>query len=156
MPDTFIGLKKSFSKDEDLLILIDDFIGSGRTANDILSEYFKEPEFNDCNTLILALIGQQEGVEKIYNTHKVISFFHHKEKKGVTDYYTGQERHDKLTQVLSMESKLKVPSKYSLGYGKSEALVSVMNKSPNNTFPVFWHETKKMAAPFHRYVMYKK
>lgn len=156
MPDTFSELKQSFSKDNDLLILIDDFIGSGRTANDILSEYFREPEFNDYNTLILTLIGQEEGVERIYDKHKVISFFHYKEKKGITDYYQDQEREAKLAQVVSMENKLKVPSKYSLGYAKSEALVSVMNKSPNNTFPVFWHETKKMAAPFHRYVKYKK
>ena len=156
MPDTFNDLKNCFIPDRDLLIFIDDFIGSGRTANDILTEVFKESQFNDFNTLVLAIVCQYEGGEKIYDQHKVISFFHFQRKKGITDNFLGQERNVKLNQAKSMESSLKVPSKYSLGYGKSEALVSVMNKSPNNTFPVFWYETKKMAAPFHRYVKYKK
>ena len=31
-----------------------------------------------------------------------------------------------------------ISAKYSLGFGKSEALVSILEKSPNNTFPIFW------------------
>lgn len=156
MPDTFDELKRAFIANQDLLILIDDFIGSGRTANDILDVIFKESKFDDYNTLILALICQFEGGEKIYEEHKVISFFHYHKKKGITDFYSSTEAHIKLNQAISMEKTLKVPSKYSLGYGRSEALVSIMNKSPNNTFPVFWYETNKMAAPFHRYVKYNK
>ena len=33
---------------------------------------------------------------------------------------------------------------YSLGYGQSEALVSVFAKSPNNTFPIFWKVKNKL------------
>ena len=32
----------------------------------------------------------------------------------------------------------RITSIYSLGYMQSEALISIMDKSPNNTFPIFW------------------
>lgn len=32
----------------------------------------------------------------------------------------------------------RITSRYSLGYMQSEALISIMDKSPNNTFPIFW------------------
>ena len=156
MPDTYAELKTKFNGDCDLLILIDDFIGSGRTANDILDEIFEENKFNDDNTLILTLVCQEEGAQKIYDQHRVISFFYHHRKKAITDFNNLADTTIKINKAKSMESTLRVPNQYSLGYGKSEALVSIMNKSPNNTFPVFWFETKKLAAPFHRYVKYHK
>ena len=57
--------------------------------------------------------------------------------------------------MKEMANKIKCPKKYALGYKESESLVSILNKSPNNTFGVFWHETKDLISPFPRYINYK-
>ncbi len=49
-----------------------------------------------------------------------------------------------------IEDKMSVKRNYRLGYGQSEALVT-MCRTPNNTFPVFWEEKGNMKlAPFPR------
>jgi len=155
LPDNFALIEKSFNPKNDLLILVDDFIGSGRTANDILKSIFKNTKFNSDNVIILSLVAQEIGINSIYNTNRVVTFFKHLKKKAISDFYKGNELKEKMNKSISMEETIKIPKKWSLGYEKSEALVSIMNKSPNNTLPIFWYETKTMIAPFKRHVNYK-
>lgn len=58
-----------------------------------------------------------------------------------------------LDLYLKMESRVKVPNGFSLGYGRAEALVT-MKKTPNNTLPIFWINTGigggEWPAPFRR------
>lgn len=60
----------------------------------------------------------------------------------------------KLELMKSIESKIPKVGKFSFGYEKSEALVTLM-RTPNNTFPIFWkdctHKGQKLKAPFPRY-----
>ncbi|PTX61470.1 hypothetical protein C8N46_104113 [Kordia periserrulae] len=155
LPDNFSLIEKSFDEKRDLLILVDDFIGSGRTANDILKSIFTNTKFNSDNIIILTLVAQEIGANSIYDTNRVVTFFKYLKRKAVSDFYKGNELKEKMNQAISMEETINIPKQWSLGYEKSEALVSIMNKSPNNTLPIFWYETKNMIAPFKRYVNYK-
>jgi len=155
LPDDFSTIEKSFDMEKDLLILVDDFIGSGKTANDILDSIFMDEKFNSSNVIILSLVAQEIGVNSIYDKHKVMTFFKYPKKRAISDFYHGEELNQRIQESNSMEDTMRIPSKWNLGYGKSEALVSIMNKSPNNTLPIFWYETKAMIAPYKRYVNYK-
>lgn len=155
MPDTVDELSSKFDLDKDLLILVDDFIGSGETAVEVLEIIFDIPNFNCSNTIVLSLVSQQEGVDFIYNQTKVMSFFKHLRKKAITDFYLDTNIEANKNLVKQMGKKIKCSERYLLGYNDTEALVSIMNKSPNNTLGVFWHETPKLIAPFPRYINYK-
>lgn len=155
LPDDFDCLCSTFNKTTDLLILIDDFIGTGKTANDILDVIFENNLFNSGNTIILTLVAQEIGANKIYEENQVLSFFEHLKDRAISDFYVGDDIEVNKAKVLEMEKSIQCPKRWSLGYKKTEALVSIMNKSPNNTLPVFWYETDTMIAPFKRYVNYK-
>lgn len=150
---------KSFISKETLLVLIDDFVGSGETAikscGAVMERISKEKEICNSDVCIVSIGALEYGIRNVENILDVRVFSDIVEKKGISDYNFGAEKNAKLELMKVIELKLKCPVKYSLGYGKSEALFSFMNKSPNNTFPVFWHETKKKAAPFPRYKNYE-
>ena len=157
LPDNFSSLVANFNPEEDLLVLIDDFIGSGRTANNILKVIFSEDKsnFNSDNTILLALVVQEYGINRIYDENKVMTFYHHLKKRAISDHYVGDEKASNLRIYLKMEEDIRCPNRWQLGYERTEALVSIMNKSPNNTLPIFWYETRKMIAPFQRYFNFK-
>ena len=71
-------------------------------------------------------------------------------EKGISDKFESEEAGQKLDEMKKISKLLHVPKKLSLGYLDSESLVA-MNKTPNNTFPVYWYEGKGHShAPFPR------
>jgi hypothetical protein len=55
--------------------------------------------------------------------------------------------------MSEIEEMLAISSKFKFGYKKSEALIS-LDRTPNNTFPLFWCKKKRdgesWCAPFYR------
>jgi hypoxanthine phosphoribosyltransferase len=156
-PQSFSKFKYIFKKNNDLLILVDDFVGTGDTANDVLKYYFKLSKFNYKNTIILSLVSLNQGVKDVLTRSNVKVFQAKIKERAISDYYKTKEEIDINTlKVKSMEETLRCELDLSLGYKESQALISIMNKSPNNTLPVFWHETKSLPAPFPRRKIYNK
>lgn len=132
-----------------IIILVDDFIGTGETALKAISyaQSILPQDFPLQNIKVMSIVTMESGktaIEKI----GVKVYSHYKNNKGITDNYTG----DKLLQATelmnSIESKLtKLKPEFRFGYGLSEALVC-MGRCPNNTFPVYW--LGKNTAPYER------
>ncbi len=156
LPDDFNLLKEQFIADRDLLVLIDDFVGTGNTANEIFKELFELEKFNNNNTILLSLVAQERGVKAIKEVSGVETYYEKAEPRGLSDSFEGIELEQHKSVAGKMERSLKIPEEYHLGFEESEALVSIMNKSPNNTFPVFWYETKSLVAPFKREAKYRR
>jgi len=153
-PESFKKFKDQFT-DNDLLILIDDFIGTGDTASEVIQFYFQYKKFSKKNLKILTLISQLEGVKRLEKDFGVNVESALIKEKALTDYYKNEEElEEKRLLVKKMEEKINISSDLSFGYKKSESLVCILNKSPNNTLPVFWHETKSLVAPFPRRKIY--
>lgn len=59
----------------------------------------------------------------------------------------------KIVQMKNVGKRIKAKKELYLGYKESEGLVSMI-KTPNNTFPFYWHEGKRdgklCVAPFAR------
>lgn len=147
--ENYTRLKSITSFQNKLIVLVDDFIGTGKTARDAISYVRKElPSLND-NTqiVVLSIVAQEDGISllsslgvKTYTTHIV--------KKGISDKYNGDDLLDARNKMNAIESQLnKLRPEFKYGYEQSEALVC-MERCPNNTFPIYWFT--KNNAPYER------
>jgi len=148
----FQQLKRITLKEDEYLILVDDFIGSGKTFEDCYNQIQKYSIPND-KIIICTLAIQEDGL-KVIREHGFSVYYSHIEKKGISNNYVGDEIIKRISKMTLIEKKLKYNPRYSLGFEKSEGLISMI-KTPNNTFPVFWHEYSEgdeiIKAPFPRY-----
>ncbi|MBB3054785.1 phosphoribosyltransferase-like protein [Mucilaginibacter gotjawali] len=138
-------------KEGELLILIDDFIGSGTTISNTFKEIDKNPSIEYQNIRIFTITLMQEAMNIL--AEKGINFYcKYIESKGITDYY-GDMVTQKKAIMKKIERMTKAGSNYKMGFKKSEALVT-MARTPNNTFSIFWSdhikEGKEFLAPFKR------
>lgn len=137
-----------FVKSDTVIVLVDDFIGTGDTAIGAI-EYARKclpDDFPTDHIKVMSIAAMKIGVKKIRElginvyTHYIID-------KGISDNYTGESLKKAIGLMASIESKLNVRSKFHFGYKQSEALVC-MCRCPNNTFPVYW--LGKNTAPYER------
>ncbi len=149
--DSIINLKNT--NNSYYFLFIDDYLGSGTTALDSLKKLFNSEIVNNTEVGIITFASQIEGAILVETTLNIHVFSGIYLNKGISDNYYGQELLDKTNIMKSMEKKLAI-SKHNFGYNNSESLITLGKKSPNNTFPVFWHETKTRIAPFPRYRKY--
>lgn len=149
--ETLEALPKNFSESGlTTLILVDDYVGTGDTAVECLEYLFS----NNVRTIIpekvivISLVAQEVGVRKIESLG-VKHFTSILCKKGITDHYTQDKLETVIGLMSSIEAKIGVNDKFEFGYGRSEALVSMI-RTPNNTFPVYWFAKNGITAPFPR------
>jgi len=158
--DKKIGIINSFSDfaqlnvdKNEIILLVDDFLGSGDTFNRCLEKILEINSSIAQNLHVFAIAIHTDALRKIESL-KIPTYYGHWEKKGISDYYDGNEAMTRVDLMTKLEKRLKINPNYSLGYGKSEALITLI-RTPNNTFPIFWdnYEIKgeKKKAPFPRY-----
>lgn len=144
--DDFFRRKDKFQNS--IIFLIDDFIGTGDTAEKALS-YLVNNSIPKEKVVVLAIVAQNEGIEKIRQMDIKI-YVSQNRCKGISDIYSSAEAGMKLKIMDSIEDIINVKPIFRHGYNGSEALVS-MNRTPNNTFPIYWLESKKIPkVPFPR------
>lgn len=153
-PKKYSGFKNQYDKSKDLIVLVDDFIGTGETASEVLDFFIKKEKLNsNKNISILTLISQERGVSLIKTNFDVDVLTAIIQGASITNYY-GDLAPAKREIVEKMSRAINIKQDF-FGYKDSEALVCILNKSPNNTLPVFSHETKTYPAPFPRMKVYK-
>ncbi|RYE18565.1 MAG: phosphoribosyltransferase [Sphingobacteriaceae bacterium] len=149
-PDELLeDLKKREDKNISVL-LIDDYIGTGQTAIEATDHIIEQTGINRDKIIVLSLACQEFGRNALIDKGiDVIS--HYALRKGISDFYDEPLVSRYLEIMGEVERKLKVVKNLRFGYGASEALVK-MARTPNNTFPIFWLESKKLKrlAPFPR------
>lgn len=138
--------------ENDYLILVDDFIGSGNTLESTLNEIAKNESIQN-KFSIASVVIQEEALTSL--TDRNIHLVHGKTmQKGISSYYKEPIVIEKKEIMTTIEDRIQKVKDYRFGYEKSEALVSMI-RTPNNTFPVFWKEFtykgKVIKAPFSRY-----
>ena len=139
---------------DDRLILIDDFIGSGDIADEVINEVIAQKGFTPAQIIVLVLVAQRLGKERIERLGcRVVCA--EERVKGISDTYSEPEKTAHLACMGSIDAILAVPHRFRLGHKQSEALIEFI-RVPDNTFPMYWHETragKKIGflPPFPRY-----
>lgn len=137
---------EKINKEKAMICLVDDFIGSGETAEGIL-EFFVKNNYSIDSLHFISLVAMREGLSCLRNRGYNV-FCNIVCDKGIT----GTSNENIWTPIMkSLESRIKVSDDYLFGYSHSEALVK-MERTPNNTFPIYWLRNKQNPkAPFPRY-----
>lgn len=138
----------NIANNEHILILVDDFIGSGETALCAI-DYVKEviPEMSNDNIVVLSIAALQKGINEL-TARNIKVYTHIKLSRGISDYYVGEKKESALDIMHQIErGPIKVKRRFALGYKQSEGLIS-MERCPNNTFPIYW--LRKNDAPYER------
>lgn len=140
------GLPKNINnKPTSIIIIVDDFIGTGETALECLKEY-EDTQISKEKILVISLVTMKEGKDKIEEKGYTIFTLEEREK-GISDNYYGKELEERISIMREIEKILGVKEEEQFGYGSSEALVTMI-RTPNNTFPIFWYD--KNNSPFPR------
>jgi hypothetical protein len=140
-------------RSDSLIILLDDFIGSGETAVKTV-ERFRTTVANPSDRLaVCAVAAQQQGLDLIA-AQSVDAYVAIVRSKGISDSLTISNKTAALLVMDNLERRLGVHPDYRRGYRQCEALIAMM-RTPNNTFPIFWHPTTQSGdpwpAPFRRF-----
>lgn len=135
--------------DSSIIVLVDDFIGTGETAIAAV-DYIHElaPALKDNSQIVaFSIIALRKGIENLSNIG-VKTYCSIEKRKAISEEMVDSDREAATAIMQKIESKLKkLKADYRFGYKGSEALVS-MERCPNNTFPVYW--LTKNIAPYER------
>lgn len=139
------------------LVLVDEFIGTGETAEKKVKWLRAELEKIGATPKIYFAVvaGMNAGIERVGAVVDGI-FSAHLLRRGISDFYPAAEVQQRLDAMLELESRLGsegrrgMLKKHSHGYKKSESLYSRANgNTPNNVFPVFWWEVRSNGSQRH-------
>jgi hypothetical protein len=149
--------KRTFKNDgSEILLFIDDFIGTGDTFDNMWYEVSKNATLDKKHIYVLSLAIQETGFDHILTGYGFPTLHSIQIRRGIRDKYTGVQLAEKIDTMLDIEKKLKI-KKDSFGYKKSEATITLI-ATPDNTFPIFRTDyvIKKMKylSPFPRISLY--
>lgn len=148
--ETFDGLEK-YKEDIECLLLVDDFVGTGDTILGCIN-LIEEKGVKKERIKALTLVMQEQGRNAV-EEYGVEIYSAVLRNKAITDNYSIEEAEKKIAQMKNVGKRIKAKKELYLGYKESEGLVSMI-KTPNNTFPFYWHEGKRdgklCVAPFAR------
>ncbi|MDR3693539.1 hypothetical protein [Mucilaginibacter sp.] len=137
---------------KDVFVLIDDFLGTGKTIDATLKKVCENKYINIDQIRVVGFTALKPSLALLSNWG-IKGYFKNILSKGISEYYT-KDVEDKLLVMKKIEKMSMAPKEYKMGFGKSEALVT-MARTPNNTFSIFWSSHIKdeieYSAPFPRY-----
>lgn len=138
-------LRKLKDLSNSLFILVDDFVGTGKTATDCMDDLKEVQPTIDGKMVVMCIAALERGIATLSNLNVPV-FFSYKLNRGISDYYTGYKLKQNTLLMHQIESSFKIPNNH-FGFEESEALVC-LKRCPNNTFPIYWHGRK---TPYPRY-----
>lgn len=153
--ETYEGLSNKFNRpmrDDEALILIDDFLGSHETIDATISEIDKIRyiAFERVNVCVIAC---QKTTKQYIDDKAICLYTIYLSDKGISDCNDEPTLSHKITLMERLETMIP-GNHYKFGYNESEALITLI-RTPDNTFPIFWKEYRvgkdKFQAPFSRY-----
>ncbi|MCH8490985.1 MAG: hypothetical protein LAT81_13795 [Oceanicaulis sp.] len=141
----FNSIPKTFKQGRNQIILIDEFIGSGKTALGRirhLNEWIK----SEYDLKFCFLVGMDYGISKIEEMGFEV-FCPLRLPQGIDERYSREKVSDAIEKMRELENKLAQNvnsfelSTYSMGYNNAQALYSLescLGNTPNSVFPIFW------------------
>ena len=136
--------KKDFMSNFPKFVLVDEFSGTGDTIIKRLTHLSHQAKSRSVNLEphVCILFGMEKAAATI-RMKGIDVHFCTELKAGISGYFDGAEREQKISQMKRLEEHLApeiegIPLP-SLGHGKAEALFFVREmNAPNSNFPIFW------------------
>ena len=120
--------------DEDsLLILVDDFIGTGMTAHSCIS-YYESIGISKSKILVISFVIMETGLKKLNKENIKVEYLK-KYNKCISGNYDRKiaQKLMNVNEAICLRNNIEKP----LGFHNSQALIG-MQRTPNNTLPIFW------------------
>ncbi len=141
-------------KSNEAIVITDDYIGSGKTVTDSIDELTRDLNISN-DQIYIAVFAAQKSALQTLKEKKIKTYCVLQLGKGISDFYKKEAISEKLQLMKKIEKLLpRLKTDYSLGFRQTEALITFTERTPNNTFPIFWlkHEVngKEYTAPFPR------
>ena len=144
----FEDIEKLYKKGFRHFVVVDDFIGSGKTVN-VRYDYFLNRHLDGATMSFYFLAGMATGVSFCKNRNIPVhccKIMH----KGIHGHYHHDELQKRISAMRYLESFLGAESgdsklkDNSFGYGQAEALYCrQFGNSPNSVFPIVWWNKNK-------------
>lgn len=139
---------KKINAQNSLLLLVDDFIGSGETALNCIKDLWSTYNIARGRMLVFSIASSQVGYEKIRKVGVKVACGY-VQKKGISQISDLLKKQEYTDMMKNIEQNIDVDPEYNFGYGQCESLIS-MERTPNNTFPFFWLKNEKNRPLFKR------
>lgn len=136
---SFASIPKNFADRNAMVIVVDDFIGSGESAITTLEGLQNERTIPVEKILFVSIVIQKTGFEALVNIDVKVAYDELR-VKGITESYQEETRGLYVNLMREIEDMLHVKDDYKFGRHQTEALVKMM-RIANNTFPVYWAKT---------------
>ncbi|RYZ91092.1 MAG: hypothetical protein EOP06_07190 [Proteobacteria bacterium] len=136
---------------EHCIVLVDDFVGTGETLEECYEQFsLKHPGMT---AVVATIVAQEQGITAAARIGVEILTNHRRSRTISDGIAIAGEPAENLRIYSSIEGSVGVAHEYRLGYGASEATVTI-SRTPDNTLPIFWtnanQEEFKWSAPFPR------
>ncbi len=139
--DDLIMKKKNIQKS--VLFLVDDFIGSGKYASGVVDELISNG-IPENNIVVCSLYISEMGLKALKAKRCKLEYL------NIAPSCISKLSAPERELILKIEASLNVEGDFSLGYGQSANLISLL-RTPNNSLPVFWLDKGRAhSAPFPR------
>ncbi len=143
--NTFGKSIKNYNNGKTEIVIIDEFIGSGKTLRNRV-HYLNKNLKGTFKLKCCFIAGIKESIDELIN-EGIDVFCPLQLERGISEYYKGNELSKVEDLMLDLELKLaqfineKELYDYSFGYGGAEALYTMEGcngNTPNSVFPIFW------------------
>lgn len=136
--------KKHYKKGIRNYVIVDDFVGTGRTAYNRFRTFVDNLNKDDIHISFCVVSGMKFGVDYCHHNRMPL-YCPLQLSKGLSGYYKGFELSVKVYTMKELEmnlanriNKLELAT-YTMGWGKAEALFYREGRNvPNNVYPIFW------------------
>lgn len=125
-----------------LVIFIDDYIGSGRTAKECIDNYITQG-LDKKNILVVSLYIEESSKSKLEGNE--INYITSEFPMNNINDLIDEEQKEELKKISKRLGSNDEP----FGYANTGGLVSMI-RTPNNTLPFYWVDKKGRIAPFPR------
>lgn len=139
------------SDKQSLLILLDDFVGSGDTAKLAVQDLQRKVN-SQVTIIVIALVAMRHAVKRLAECNIEV-ICGEMVLKGIEENDLIDDKPYAYSLIDGIEASLDITEDQRRGYMNSEALITMI-RTPDNTFPIYWC-TKQLdgsdwPAPFPR------
>lgn len=126
-------------RDNEKILIIDDFIGSGQTIEESFEAYnINNDGHNIDDVIVVSLVAHEKGVSYLEDIGVPQIFYNILINRGISDNYIGEKKSEYVKLMNQIEDRIpKLGEENRFGYCQCEALLH-MHRIPNNTFPIYW------------------
>ena len=126
-------------RDNEKILIVDDFIGSGKTIEESFEVHnIKDEGLKIEDVIVLSLVAHKKGVSYLKDIGVPQIFYNKLINRGISDNYIGEKKSEYVRLMNQIESRIpKLDEENRFGYCQCEALLH-MHRIPNNTFPIYW------------------